>query len=430
MTLQMLVILAPVFFGMMGFAIDLGRLYLVRGELSEAANAMALAAAAQLIGTSSSLDNAGAAATQSIDPTNPLANKYFYASLPVGQSTGNLVSSTASSFYATVADATAGSSGSQADGTTARDVLVSVTADTPLLFWSILPLGQSRKTTVAAQAIAGISAPLCTACGIEPFLVAALDSTDTVNFGFGDPTAGNLYTLAFECSGTPAPAALPGTATVIPYGIVNRYDTGNATLDETQQLFADGASGLIASADPNPTGSPVPLACVGINDASEVIWASTSPNLCSTAAPVGVEEALCGIYSRFDNLNPPGACQTNVSDFATIATAFLPDTDITTGQANLYTDYTGNARRVITLPIVAALAPDVVTTMTVLGFRQFLVELNSDGTFPDPTDINGRFVVMYIGSPKPVPQGYVDDRFSLACPVPVPSGPGKVVLHQ
>jgi hypothetical protein len=36
---------------------------------------------------------------------------------------------------------------------------------------------------------------------------------------------------------------------------------------------------------------------------------------------------------------------------------------------------------------------------------------------------------MYIGSPKPVKAGYVDDRFSLACPV-VPSGPGKVVLHQ
>ena len=41
----MLVILVPVLFGLIGFAVDLGRLYMVRGELKTAANAMALAAA-------------------------------------------------------------------------------------------------------------------------------------------------------------------------------------------------------------------------------------------------------------------------------------------------------------------------------------------------------------------------------------------------
>src|SRR3954468_1063676 len=38
MSLQLLVILVPVLFGLMGFALDLGRLYLIRGELNEAAN--------------------------------------------------------------------------------------------------------------------------------------------------------------------------------------------------------------------------------------------------------------------------------------------------------------------------------------------------------------------------------------------------------
>ncbi len=51
MSLQMAVILVPVVFGMMGFALDLGRLYLVRGELAQAADAAAIAAAGQLIGT-------------------------------------------------------------------------------------------------------------------------------------------------------------------------------------------------------------------------------------------------------------------------------------------------------------------------------------------------------------------------------------------
>ena len=61
---------SPVLFGLMGFALDLGRLYLIRGELNQAANAMAIAAASQLIGTSTSTDNATAAANQSLDDTN------------------------------------------------------------------------------------------------------------------------------------------------------------------------------------------------------------------------------------------------------------------------------------------------------------------------------------------------------------------------
>ena len=56
--MQLLVILVPVLFGLMGFALDLGQLYIVRGELQAAANAMAVAAAQKLIGTESSTDTA------------------------------------------------------------------------------------------------------------------------------------------------------------------------------------------------------------------------------------------------------------------------------------------------------------------------------------------------------------------------------------
>jgi len=430
MSIQLLVILVPVIFGLMGFALDLGRLYLVRGELNQAANTMALAAAAQLIGTASSLDNATTAVSQSIDPSNPLANKYFFGSLFINQSTNNLLSTlNPPAYFATVADATS-ATGTQADGTTAHHVQISLTADTPLLFWGLLSVGQSRKTSIAAQAVAGLSAPVCVACASEPFAVAALDQTDTVNFGFGDPTAGALYTFAFECSGTTPVTPLPNGAQVIQYAVLNRYDAGNANLDETQQLYRDAAGGLLSSTDASPTGSSVPLGCVGINDSAEAIWASTSPNLCSAAAPVAVTDALCGLYSRFDNATQPPACVTNVTDFATLSAAYLPDTDITTGQTAAYSDYLGNGRRVITVAIVDVLAPNVVSTMTILGFRQFLLEPNTDGTFPDPGDPNGRFVVQYIGSPAPLKQGYVDDRFGLSCPVPVASGPGKVVLHQ
>jgi Flp pilus assembly protein TadG len=427
MSLQLAVIMVPVLFGMMGFAIDLGRLYLIRGELNQAANAMALAAAAQLVGTSASLGNATTAAQQSLDNTNNLANKYNFGSLEIGQTTGNLTSTVnPPGYFATVADAT-GSTGTQADGTTARYVQIGLTADAPLLFWSILPLGQSRKTTVASQALAGISAPLCTACGIQPFAVAALDPTDTVNFGFGDPTAGTLFTFAFYCVPTITTTAPPTlTGTVVEYVLINRYDTANATLDETQQLYRDGAQGLVASFDPNPTGSPVPLACAGINDASETIWPGAVPAVCATtiAPNASVTEALCGLYSRLDNTSPPAVCSTDVTDFADLSAAYLPDTDVTTGE--VYTSYLGDLRRIITVPVVNALASNATTTMTVLGFRQFLLEPG----YLNPADANGRFVAQYIGSPAPVQQGWFDDHFGLGCPIPVASGPGKVVLHQ
>src|SRR4051794_27787035 len=88
MSLQLAVILVPVLFGFLGFALDLGRLYLIRGELNQAANAMAIRAAGQLLGTSSSGDNV----QNSLQSTNSPAFFYNFGTLPIGGSTGNLSS--------------------------------------------------------------------------------------------------------------------------------------------------------------------------------------------------------------------------------------------------------------------------------------------------------------------------------------------------
>jgi Flp pilus assembly protein TadG len=434
MSLQLAVIMVPVLFGMMGFALDLGRLYLIRGELNQAANAMALAAASQLLGTDASTGNATTVAQLSLDNTNGTANKYNFGSLVIGLTTGNLSSIVnPPAFFATVSDATApgaATSGAQADGTTARHVLISLNADAPLLFFALLPGGESRKTSIAAQAVAGISSPLCVACGIEPFAVAAIDSTDTTNFGFGDPTAGVLYTLAFDCQGTPAPATLVSGAAVVPYVIINRYDVNNANADETQQLYRAGAGGLVPSSTANPTGSVIPLGCAGIGDPSEALWASIVPNTCNLTAPAGVIDALCGLQSRLDNTDPNAVCANQVTDFADLAAAYLPDTDQVIQQTDPYTSYIGNGRRILTLPVVDALTVSANGTMTVLGFRQFFLERNTDLSPNVPSDATGRFVVMYIGNPAPVKQGYIDDHFGLTGGNLPTSGPGKVVLHQ
>ena len=434
MSLQLLVIMVPVIFGMMGFALDLGRMYLIRGELNQAANAMAVAAAGQLLGTTASLGNATTVAQLSLVTTNAAANMYNFGSLPIGQTSGSLTSTVnPPAFFATVSDATAAGaalSGNQADGTTARHVLISLSADAPLTFFGFLPVAASLKTSIAGQAVAGISSPVCVACGVEPFAVAALDPTDPVNFGFGDPTAGTLYTLAFDCQGTPAPAPLASGSTVVPYVILNRFDTSNAVATESDQLYQAGAGGLMASADPNPTGSIVPAGCASVGDTAEQLWASAIPNICGLSAPASVIQALCGLQSRLDNTDPNAVCTSQVTDFAALAAAFLPDTDQLIAQTDPYTTYQGNGRRILTLPIVNALTVAANGTMTILGFRQFFLERNADGSANSPSDPNGRFVVTYIGSPAPVKQGYIDDHFGLAGGVLPTSGPGKVVIHQ
>ena len=435
MSIQLAVILVPVLFGFLGFALDLGRLYLIRGELNQAANSMAVQAASQLLGTTAS----GTNVQNALQSTNSPTYAYNFGTLAIGGGgTGNLTSTIETpTCFATVADATSGA-GQSADCGSAQAVQVNLTADAPLIFFSLLPGGESRKTPIAARAVAGISAPLCTACGIVPLAIAALDSADTVNFGF-DSTFSVLYTLSQSCTGTPAAINIPGTSSVgpnglstIPYVLINRYDASSATLDEFDQAYQSGAGGVAASTNPTPNAltanTNTPLACMNIGD-TEQIWASAVPPMCARPTAQATQAMLCGIYSRIDNTTTPTACPTMVTDFDALAANSRPDTDVAANIAPPYSDYAGNGRRIITVAIVDALAANTTAPMTVLGFRQFLVVPNTDGTFFSPGDANGRFPVLYIGNPAPVQSGWFDTRYANACPVGSFSGPGKVVLH-
>ncbi|HMD72143.1 MAG TPA: pilus assembly protein TadG-related protein [Bryobacteraceae bacterium] len=427
-SLQMLVILVPVIFGFMGFALDLGRLYLIRGELNQAADAMAVAAAQRLVGATASNT-----LVQNVLPA-PLGNgpsyTYNFGALTLGQPSGNLSSTIAPLCFDTVTDAVANTNGTS-DCSTATAIQVTVSADAPLLFFGLLPVAQSRSTPVAAQAIAGMSAPLCTGCGMVPIAVPALNTGDPVDFGF-DPSKSTVYTLYYACAGTPIPTALAGAngAPPAPYVLINRYDTASA-LPEGDQLFQYNALGLTASNDPTPntcTAAPTtPFACVNIGDC-EQFWASAAARACTAAAPSpSVEAALCGLYSRLDSPSNVGICSTVVPDLAALDSAAAPDTDLAPGETPPYSDYLGNGRRLITAAIVQGSG----SSMTVLGFRQFLIEPNPDGTFFNPADANGRFPALYAGSPAPMPQGWFDTRYAGAmCPVGSFSGPGKVVLQK
>lgn len=409
-SVYVLILLLPVIFGLMGFAIDLGRLYLVRGELKAAANSMALAAAQHLIGTDASTDAATAGARLTLDNGTGSANKYSFGGLQIGQSNGTLTSEAPDpGYYGTVVDAAAGSAGGgQVNGSSARHVRVQITAEESLIFWSFLPIVSDRRVTIAAAAVAGMSAPLCVACAIEPIAIAALNAGDTTDFGY---TVGSRYTLAYVCNGNPAATGLAGAPSVVSYLLLNRLDLAPTVFtDEQSQLFRIGAQGL-------PGSTQATQGCFTVNTAEQV-WATAVPGRCGAAtAPAPVVSLLCGMTTRFES-SLPSQCA-NIAEVDTISSLYAPDTDTT--DLDDYTQYLGNGRRVITVPVVDTLS--AAGSMTVLGFRQFLVEPNQNAVDITPNDNFGRFAGLYIGSVVPVPQGSFSGCQQTA-------GPGKVVLHQ
>lgn len=408
--LQVVVILAPVLLVLMGLAVDLGRIYLIKGELKNAANAMALSAAQQLSGTDQSTELATAAALRAVANTNGLGNKYDFAGLVVGQDNGFLTSTIEDTQYFDTAAAAIGEgediSGSAVSGAAARHARVTLRADAPLLFFGLIPLGFERKTPVAMRSVAGMSAPLCTACGIEAIAVAALSAEDGVDFGF---VRGTRYTLGYQCTGAPAPAALPNTSQRIPYLLLDKNDV-EATLfaDESSQLYRIGSGGL-------PASTSEARSCFQINS-TNLVWASASVLACGAGGVQNsVRHHFCGLQSRFDSV-PPEACNT-VAEVETLSTLQPVDSDLS--DLDDYAAYTGNRRRVITVPIVDALA--ATSEMTVLGFRQFLIEPSNGTNVLNLDAQNARFPALYIGSAVPLKQG----RFS-GCSIS--SGPGRAVL--
>jgi Flp pilus assembly protein TadG len=412
-SMQILVLLVPVFFGLMGFAVDLGRLYMARAELKSAANSMALAAASRLISTEVASANAETAAQFAIAEANNAANKYDFGGLLIGQTNGSLNSEAPTfAYYDAVAAATGeggNQTGSESGSSTAKAVRVTLHAEAPLVFWRFLSLAQEGKVNLVSEAIAGVSAPLCTACGIEPFAIAALSTDDTTDFGF---TIGTRYTFGYLCNGNPPPSGLLNATQRIPYVLLNRYNTNATTLaDENTQLYRIGAQGLPPSTDPT-------VSCLVINQ-GELIWASATANQCNSNSVVqAVTSTLCGLDARFES-TAPTVCS-SIQDVDTLTTASPVDTDLT--DLDDYTQYTGNGRRIITVPIVDTIS--ATASMTVLGFRQFLLEPGANTTALAVPESNGRFAGLYVGTVMPLKQG----RFDGGCQAT--TGPGKVVLFR
>ena len=237
----------------------------------------------------------------------------------------------------------------------------------------------------------------------------AADQTDAIDFGFVPQT---LYTFAYTCTGNGTPGVLPGGGPIVSYVLLNRLSTATSIFaGETSQVLRMGADGLPASTVQGD-------ACFFLNSA-EAIWATADSRLRASIRqrmPLS-RRFVCGLGLRFESALQD-VC-TTIPESDSIASIYSQDTDLSLVAD--YTQYSGQGRRVITIPIVDSIANTA--AMTVLGFRQFLVQPNNGATSVAAADGAGRFIAMYLGTVKPVRQGSFGGCSQAA-------GPGKVVLHR
>src|SRR5215208_7304967 len=164
-----------------GLCIDVARVYMVRTELQNAADAAALSAARELNSGSGGIQDAVIRATT-------IVNSYGFNDATVGVSAVDVefaINLEGTYVSADVADD---------NPTNYRFVRVTTeSAATPMLF-SARVLGANH--TESRTAVAGMSVGINTICDFFPFAVA-LDDSDTTDVGFTLPAASSNMTLNF-----------------------------------------------------------------------------------------------------------------------------------------------------------------------------------------------------------------------------------------
>src|SRR5262249_49477041 len=125
--------------GLLVMATDVGRLYVIQGELQTAADAAALAAATRLVGTAGAASAATDQVTRSFDDTNGNDNRFNLRLNQIGTGGSDLISSRDFDYFATLVDAQSNSNGGQTAGIEwgtglyPKYVRVQVTAQSPIL---------------------------------------------------------------------------------------------------------------------------------------------------------------------------------------------------------------------------------------------------------------------------------------------------------
>jgi Flp pilus assembly protein TadG len=291
---MMMGLTAVALFGIMGLALDVGRMYIAKSEAQTYADAGAIEAALRMNGTS-----AGIMTSAQLVAFN--ANRYALGNTAF--TTSNVVLD-----YATAQTGPFG-----AGGTTSKFARVTATPSVNLYFLPILV----RQTTTAVPAVAIANQVPITGTGLFPLAPIAASPT-AVNYGY---TAGGFYSLEWGSNPSHGNCANDTAAMIA----VASNNNPNANWNSLHGYY-DGIPGHYSNGPTAPTL---------INSTSDVV-AQILGDYEHTSLVPGDNAPLNGGESRT-------AVNTNMTS------RIQQDTDQTSAT---YAAYTGNGRRVITVPII------------------------------------------------------------------------------
>jgi hypothetical protein len=353
--------------------------------------------------------------TAAFDSTTGNDNRFNLRLNALGIAGSDLLSEIRVDYFSTLLEAQANVNAGKT-GADAKYARVEVQAEAPVLFTRFLSPDLGNRPTVLTAAVAGVSSPVCTACGIDSLAVVALDTEDEENYGYAP---GEYYTLYLTPSQqrpnippclSLVPAPMTDTAAAVEYVILNHIAGGPETnLDG--ELLRLAAGGMANTAGLDPPGS---IAIGRVETPKADLQGATCPQ----ASPAG-RDFLCGLNTRF-GVDPSGNACANIDGAVDLAALYTGDTDLGTTDAlqDYSVDYDGNLRRVLTVAVV-----DAADTLSVLNLRQFLLENSPAVPGLNPGAFTGAFRAQYIGRPVPLRCGGVGGACNISF------GIGRVVLH-
>lgn len=330
-----------VMIGMVGLAIDVGRMFVYKSELQTFADNAAMAAISKMDGSQAGVQAANALALTGPDGAS-LANKVNFDSTTISTVTTSYATSFGGTYdnYATASSAATNNY---------RFLKVIATQNVALTFLPVLP-GISTLYAVSATAVSGQEATnSLTNGGLLPFAPDAIDQADTTNFGM---VPGMEYALKWPNGGN---ASCSGDVT--PHQFT---PPGNPP---SEHGFVDIGEGNSNSR---------------VRDA---IISGGYPNSGSSPSSLATGDTLGGV---------PGNRGSSIFD--ALATRAAQDTDDT---SMTYAQYvaggTGNGRRVVTVAVGGTWSGNGNNASTpTLGFANFFLDTTYSGS-------SGQICATYIG---------------------------------
>ena len=333
--------------GVMGVAVDIGRMFIVKNETQAFCDAAALAASLQLDGTTTGIAHAKTAVTNS-------TNTWNFNTATISNPTVTFATTSAGPWVANPNPATL-----------YAYAQVSATVSEQLYFIPVI-VTQTTQNVVSA-AIAGQVALTNFPRGLAPYTAV---STNTTGPDFG-LIVGNSYDIQWPQFST--------------------LGTGGCTSGNPDACFNKPA----CLGDPSASKLAV-VSSWGSNTSG--YWGSTSNNTIQQEILDLIQTASIDITNGPYNIQPVLSSGTKESEAGYLDQRASEDTDTTDNTPSDYFAAAHNGRRLLAVPVVD---PVDATHTNVIGFGQFLLLANGPGTstyYQANSQGNSPYCAIYVGT--------------------------------